>query len=419
MNHFCFKHNTLNAEAVSLPAIAEAYGTPTYVYSRKALESSYGEFRSVLESHPAGAGALVCFAAKANSNLAILNLFARLGAGFDIVSGGELQRVIAAGGDPAKVVFSGVGKTEAEMAMALEVGIFCFNVESAAELDRLNGVAARLGKQAPVSLRVNPNVDPKTHPYISTGLKQAKFGVAYDDALALYRYAASLPHLRVTGVDCHIGSQLLDPSPFVEALERILVLLDKLSAEGIAVHHLDLGGGLGIRYKEGDVEPTVASYLLPLLDRLKGRGLKVVLEPGRRLVGNAGLLLTKVEFLKPGEEKSFAIIDAAMNDLMRPALYEAWHDILPVAPRQEDARVYDVVGPVCESGDFLGQARELAIQPGDLLAVMSAGAYGMAMSSNYNTRPRACEVMVDGDLVHVVREREQVADLYRLEKVLP
>lgn len=419
MTSFHYQNQSLMVESVAATAIAQQFATPTYVYSRQALEGAFQEFAEVLKNHPAGKGALVCYAAKANSNLAILNLFARLGAGFDIVSGGELQRVIAAGGDPAKVVFSGVGKTEAEMRLALEAGIFCFNVESAPELDRLNGVAASLGKQAPVSLRVNPNVDPKTHPYISTGLKQAKFGVAYDDALALYRHAASLPHLKVAGIDCHIGSQLLDPSPFVEALERILALIDQLAAEGIHIHHVDLGGGLGIRYKDGDVAPTVASYLNPLLDKLQGRGLQVVLEPGRRLVGNAGMLLTQVEFLKPGEEKSFAIIDAAMNDLMRPALYEAWHDILPVKPRDEVPRVYDVVGPVCESGDFLGQARSLAIQPGDLLAVMSAGAYGMAMSSNYNTRPRACEVMVDGTQVHVVREREQVADLYRLEKVLP
>lgn len=419
MNVFSVQNGVLHAEAVPLTAIAAAHGTPTYVYSRHALTAAYQEFREVLDNHAAGANALVCYAVKANSNLAILNLFARLGAGFDIVSGGELQRVLAAGADPQKVVFSGVGKTEAEMELALAAGIFCFNVESAPELDRLNSVAARLGKRAPISLRVNPNVDPKTHPYISTGLKQAKFGVAYEDALPLYQYAASLSHLQVTGIDCHIGSQLLDPSPFVEALDRVLALLDDLNAAGITIHHLDLGGGLGIRYKEGDEQPSVASYLTPLLDKLQSRKVQVVLEPGRRLVGNAGLLLTKVEFLKPGSEKSFAIIDAAMNDLMRPALYEAWHDINPVVPRASATHVYDVVGPVCESGDFLGQARALAIEPGDLLAVMSAGAYGMAMSSNYNTRPRACEVMVDGDTVHVIRERETVSDLYRLEKPLP
>jgi diaminopimelate decarboxylase len=419
MSSFTLKNGVLHAESVALPAIAEQFGTPAYVYSRAALEASLREFHEVLGNHPVGAGSLVCFAVKANSNLAILNVFARMGAGFDIVSGGELQRVLAAGADPKKVVFSGVGKTAAEMKRALDVGIFCFNVESAPELERLNEVAGLCGKKAPVSLRVNPNVDPKTHPYISTGLKEAKFGVAYDDALALYRRAAALPNIEVAGIDCHIGSQLLDPSPFVEALDRILVLLDQLGSEGIHIHHLDLGGGLGIKYKDDQVQPTVASYLTPLLDKLAGRGLKVVLEPGRRLVGNAGLLLTRVEFLKPGEGKSFAIIDAAMNDLMRPALYEAWHDILPVVPRPGEPRTYDVVGPVCETGDFLGQARPLNIEPGDLLAVMSAGAYGMAMSSNYNTRPRAVEVMVDGDKLFVIRQRETVEQLYAGESLLP
>lgn len=419
MTHFALKNGVLHAESVALPTIAEQFGTPAYVYSRAALSESLKEFHDVLGAHPAGAGALVCYAVKANSNLAILNLFARLGAGFDIVSGGELQRVLAAGADPKKVVFSGVGKTAAEMKLALEVGIFCFNIESIPEIERLNEVAGQLGKTAPVSLRVNPNVDPKTHPYISTGLKEAKFGVAYDDALALYRRAAALPNIAVAGIDCHIGSQLLDPSPFAEALDRILALIDQLAAEGIAVHHIDLGGGLGIKYRADQVQPTVASYLNPLLDKLQGRGLKVVLEPGRRLVGNAGLLLTRVEFLKEGEAKNFAIIDAAMNDLMRPALYEAWHDIEPVVPRAGATRDYDVVGPVCETGDFLGQARPLNLQAGDLLAVMSAGAYGMAMASNYNTRPRAVEVMVDGDQVHVIRQRETVEQLYAGESVLP
>lgn len=419
MTHFALKNGVLHAEAVALPTIAEQFGTPAYVYSRAALSESLKEFHDVLGAHPAGAGALVCYAVKANSNLAILNLFARLGAGFDIVSGGELQRVLAAGADPQKVVFSGVGKTAAEMKLALEAGIFCFNIESIPEIERLNEVAGQLGKTAPVSLRVNPNVDPKTHPYISTGLKEAKFGVAYDDALALYRRAAALPNIAVAGIDCHIGSQLLDPSPFAEALDRILALIDQLAAEGIQVHHIDLGGGLGIKYRADQVQPTVASYLNPLLDKLHGRGLKVVLEPGRRLVGNAGLLLTRVEFLKEGEAKNFAIIDAAMNDLMRPALYEAWHDIDPVVPRAGATRDYDVVGPVCETGDFLGQARPLNLQAGDLLAVMSAGAYGMAMASNYNTRPRAVEVMVDGDQVHVIRQRETVEQLYAGESVLP
>lgn len=419
MTHFALKNGVLHAESVALPSIAEQFGTPAYVYSRAALSEALQEFHDVLGAHPAGAGALVCYAVKANSNLAILNLFARLGAGFDIVSGGELQRVLAAGADPQKVVFSGVGKTAAEMKLALEAGIFCFNIESIPEIERLNEVAGQLGKTAPVSLRVNPNVDPKTHPYISTGLKEAKFGVAYDDALALYRRAAALPNIAVAGIDCHIGSQLLDPSPFAEALDRILALIDQLAAEGIAVHHIDLGGGLGIQYRADEAQPTVASYLNPLLDKLQGRGLKVVLEPGRRLVGNAGLLLTRVEFLKEGEAKNFAIIDAAMNDLMRPALYEAWHDIDPVVPRVGATRDYDVVGPVCETGDFLGQARPLNLQPGDLLAVMSAGAYGMAMASNYNTRPRAVEVMVDGDQVHVIRQRETVEQLYAGESLLP
>lgn len=419
MTHFALKNGVLHAESVALPTIAEQFGTPAYVYSRAALSESLKEFHDVLGAHPAGAGALVCYAVKANANLAILNLFARLGAGFDIVSGGELQRVLAAGADPQKVVFSGVGKTAAEMKLALEAGIFCFNIESIPEIERLNEVAGQLGKQAPVSLRVNPNVDPKTHPYISTGLKEAKFGVAYDDALALYRRAAALPNIAVAGIDCHIGSQLLDPSPFAEALDRILALIDQLAAEGIQVHHIDLGGGLGIKYRADQVQPTVASYLNPLLDKLQNRGLKVVLEPGRRLVGNAGLLLTRVEFLKEGEAKNFAIIDAAMNDLMRPALYEAWHDIDPVVPRAGATRDYDVVGPVCETGDFLGQARPLNIEPGDLLAVMSAGAYGMAMASNYNTRPRAVEVMVDGEQVHVIRRRETVEQLYAGESVLP
>ncbi len=419
MTHFALKNGVLHAESVALPAIAEKFGTPAYIYSRAALEASLREFHDVLGGHAAGKGALVCYAVKANSNLAILNIFARLGAGFDIVSGGELQRVLAAGADPKKVVFSGVGKTAVEMKLALEVGIFCFNIESAAELDRLNDVAGQCGKKAPISLRVNPNVDPKTHPYISTGLKGAKFGVAYDTALTLYRRAALLPNIEIAGIDCHIGSQLLDPSPFVEALDRILALVDQLASEGIRIHHLDLGGGLGIQYNAEQVQPTVASYLTPLLDKLAGRDLQVVLEPGRRLVGNAGLLLTRIEYLKQGEAKSFAIIDAAMNDLMRPALYEAWHDINPVVPRASAGTAYDVVGPVCETGDFLGQDRMLAVEAGDLLAVMSAGAYGMAMASNYNTRPRAVEVMVDGDKVHVIRQRETVEQLYAGESILP
>ncbi|MBP8277202.1 MAG: diaminopimelate decarboxylase [Propionivibrio sp.] len=404
----------LCAESVPLNEIAKRFGTPCYVYSRAALESALDEFLVELE----GIDAQVCYAVKANSNLAVLNVFARRGAGFDIVSAGELQRALAAGADPRKIVFSGVGKTREEMIFALQTGILCFNIESAPELERLNEVAGSLGVRAPISLRVNPNVDAKTHPYISTGLKENKFGVAYDDALSIYRRAASLPHINVTGIDCHIGSQLLDPSPFEEALDKLLLLVDQLAAAGISLHHIDLGGGLGIRYRD-DEAPSVKSYLQPLLRKLTGRPLKVLLEPGRRLVGNTGLLLTRVEYLKPGEIKNFAIVDAAMNDLARPALYDAWHDIVPVCPRDSEPRNWEIVGPICESGDFLGHNRPLAIEPGDLLAVLSAGAYGMAMSSNYNTRPRAAEVMVDGDKAFLVRRREAIEDLYALESLLP
>lgn len=413
MNAFTLKNGQLHAESVALTDVAERFGTPCYVYSRAALESALDEFQSELT----GVDSLVCFAVKANSNLAVLNVFARRGAGFDIVSTGELKRALAAGADPKKIVFSGVGKSAAEMAFALETGILCFNVESAPELERLNEVALGLGKKAPISLRVNPNVDAKTHPYISTGLKENKFGVAYEDALKIYQRAASLPGIEVTGIDCHIGSQLLDPSPFAEALDKLLQLIDQLTASGITLHHIDLGGGLGIRYQDEEA-PTVKSYLQPLLRELKSRKLKILLEPGRRLVGNAGVLLTKVEYLKTGEVKNFAIIDAAMNDLTRPALYDAWHDIVPVVPRNTAASNWEVVGPICESGDFLGHGRALAVEPGDLLAIMSAGAYGMAMSSNYNARPRAAEVMVDGDKVHLVRRRETVEELYALESIL-
>ncbi len=414
MNAFSLKSGQLHVESVPLSDIAARFGTPCYVYSRAALETALDEFQHELN----GVDSLVCYAVKANSNLAVLDVFARRGAGFDIVSIGELKRALAAGADPQKVVFSGVGKSAAEMAFALTTGILCFNVESAPELDRLNDVAASLGKKAPISLRVNPNVNAKTHPYISTGLKENKFGVAYDDALKIYQHAASLPKLEVIGIDCHIGSQLLDPAPFSEALDKLLQLIDQLATHGIALHHIDLGGGLGIRYRD-EVAPTVKSYLQPMLQELKDRRLKILLEPGRRLVGNAGLLLTRVEYLKPGEVKNFAIIDAAMNDLARVALYDAWHDIVPVSPRAGDARIWEIVGPVCESGDFLGHNRPLAIEPGDLLAIMSAGAYGMVMSSNYNTRTRAPEVMVDGTQVHLVRRRESVEELYALESLLP
>lgn len=413
------KNNALHVEQVSLADIAARFGTPCYVYSRAALEGAYRAYRDALASHGLQDRALVCYAVKANSNLAILNLFARLGAGFDIVSGGELQRVLAAGGDPKKIVFSGVGKSREEMAAALEAGIHCFNVESASELTQLNDVAGRLGRQAPISLRVNPNVDPKTHPYISTGLKTAKFGVAFEAARELYRQAAALPHLTIKGIDCHIGSQLLDPAPAAEAVDKVLVLVDALAADGIALDHIDVGGGMGIQYQAGEPAPATAAYLAPMLARLKNRREHLIFEPGRSLVGNAGLLLTKVAVLKPGEAKHFAIVDAAMNDLMRPALYDAWHDILPVTPRSGEALPYEVVGPVCESGDFLGHDRELPLAEGDLLAIMSAGAYGMAMASNYNTRPRAAEVMVDGAGVHMIRRREDVAALYALESTLP
>jgi len=413
MNAFPLKNGQLHVESVALSDIAARFDTPCYVYSRAALESSLDEFQQELS----GIDSLVCFAVKANSNLAVLNVFARRGAGFDIVSIGELKRALAASADPQKIVFSGVGKSAAEMAFALDTGILCFNVESAPELERLNEVAVRLGKKAPISLRVNPNVDAKTHPYISTGLKENKFGVAYEDALKIYQRAASLPGIEVTGIDCHIGSQLLDPSPFAEALDKLLQLIDQLAANGITLRHIDLGGGLGIRYEDEEA-PTVKSYLQPLLQKLKDRKLKILLEPGRRLVGNAGILLTRVEYLKTGEVKNFAIIDAAMNDLTRPALYDAWHDIVPVVPRSGTPSNWEVVGPICESGDFLGHNRALTIEAGDLLAIMSAGAYGMAMSSNYNARPRAAEVMVDGAKAHLVRRREAVEELYALESII-
>jgi diaminopimelate decarboxylase len=414
MNPFSQIGGQLHIESVPLAEIASRFDTPCYVYSRTALESALDEFQQELT----GVDSLVCYAVKANSNLAVLNVFARRGAGFDIVSIGELKRALAAGADPEKIVFSGVGKSADEMAFAITTGILCFNVESASELDRLNEVATKLGRRAPVSLRVNPNVDAKTHPYISTGLKENKFGVAYEDALATYRHASSLPHIEIVGIDCHIGSQLLDPSPFAEALEKLLQLIDQLAANGIRLHHIDLGGGLGIRYQDEE-EPTVKSYLQPLLQELKDRQLKILLEPGRRLVGNAGVLLTRVEYLKPGEIKNFAIIDAAMNDLARPALYDAWHDIVPVSPRTTPPSKWEIVGPICESSDFLGHNRALSIEPGDLLAIMSAGAYGMVMSSNYNTRPRAAEVMVDGTQIHLIRRRETVEELYALESLFP
>ncbi|MEE4193196.1 MAG: diaminopimelate decarboxylase [Halieaceae bacterium] len=415
MRDFDYRNGALFAEAQPLTAIAERYGTPTFVYSRATLTRNFLAYEQAL----AGTDHLVCYAVKANSNLAVLNLLAGLGAGFDIVSVGELERVLAAGGDPRKVVFSGVAKQAEEMRRALELDILCFNVESDSELDLLSSVAVDLGSTARVSLRVNPDVDARTHPYISTGLKQNKFGVPWESALASYQRAAQLPGLEVVGVDCHIGSQLTEISPFLDALDRLLELMDELAAAGIHLHHLDLGGGLGVRYRDEE-PPATADYIAAVRERLGERPLKLMFEPGRSICAEAGLLLTRVNRLKSNAEHHFAIVDAAMNDLTRPALYDAWMDILPVTPREDvPALAYDVVGPVCETGDFLGKQRELALAPGDLLAVMDAGAYGFSMSSNYNSRPRAAEVMVDGEASHLVRARESLADLLRGEQLLP
>jgi diaminopimelate decarboxylase len=421
MSHFSYQNGVLHAEGASLSAIAAEFGTPTYVYSKAALLGNFAAYADAC----AGRDALVCYAMKANSNLAILNLLAAQGAGFDIVSGGELLRVIAAGGDPRKVIFSGVGKTVDEMRLALSHDILCFNVESIPELHRLNEVAGAMGKTARVSLRVNPNVDAKTHPYIATGLKANKFGVAFDDALETYRAAAKLPHLDVAGIDCHIGSQLLDDAPLLEALDRLIELIDTLAAEGIVLHHLDIGGGLGINYGDGEPVP-VGEYLGRLFARVDawraakydGKPIKVIFEPGRSIVGDTGVLLTKVEFIKHGEEKNFCIVDAAMNDMARPTLYQAWMDMQPVVQGSAAAQTYDVVGPICESGDWLARDRALAVEAGDLLVMHSAGAYGMTMASNYNTRGRAAEVIVDGAKTHLVRQRENPADLFALESVL-
>ena len=414
MDHFEYRDGRLYAESVPLTDIAARFGTPTYVYSRATLERHWRAFDTALATHPH----LICYAVKANSNLGLLNVLARLGSGFDIVSVGELERVLTAGGDARKVVFSGVGKTAAEMRRALDVGIRCFNVESVPELERLNEVAGALGKRAPVSLRVNPDVDAGTHPYISTGLKENKFGIDIAIAAEVYAQAAALPHLELIGVDCHIGSQLTQVAPFVDALKRVLALIDALKTRGIAIKHLDLGGGLGIRYRD-ETPPEPAHYVAPLIQALGDRDLEILLEPGRAIVGNAGVLLTRVEYLKHTEHKDFAIIDAAMNDLLRPALYGAWQAIVPVEPRLDATpRVYDLVGPVCETGDFLGKDRELALEPGDLLAVRSAGAYGFSMSSNYNSRPRAAEILVDGEQLHVVRAREALEDLWRGEHTI-
>ena len=418
MNWLNEREGALHAEDVPLAEIAARFSTPTYIYSRAAITQAFGEFATAA----AGRRVLVCYALKANSNLAIIDLLARAGAGFDIVSGGELARVLAAGGDPAQVVFSGVGKAEDEIRAALEAGVKCFNVESPAELRRLSTIAAALGRRAPVSLRVNPDVDAGTHPYISTGLRDNKFGVAHEDAVALYLEAARLPGVEVVGIDCHIGSQITEIAPFVEALDKIIDLIGRLREAGVVLRHLDLGGGLGIQY-DTETPPSRAAMLSALFARIDAnpavRELEVLFEFGRSIVGNAGVLLTRVEYLKRNGQRNFAIIDAAMNDLMRPALYEAFHGIVPVVRRTDAPSIYDVVGPVCESGDWIGRERSLAIREGDLLAVLSAGAYGMAMSSNYNTRPRAAEVMVDGGAVHLIRERESVASLFALERRLP
>jgi len=416
VDYFNYQGPQLQAEHVSLAAIASQFGTPTYVYSRATLERHYRAFTDAAGSQPH----LVCYAVKANSNIALLNLLARLGSGFDIVSEGELRRVLQAGGNPAKVVFSGVGKSAAEIEFALQTGIKCFNVESEPELHRIAEVAARLGKVAPISIRVNPDIDAKTHPYISTGLKANKFGIDINHALSIYQQAAAYPQLKVCGVDCHIGSQLTETQPFLDALDKLLLLIDKLAAAGIVLSHIDIGGGLGVTYLD-ETPPHPAEYAAEVVKRLAAYPhLTLLFEPGRAIMANAGVLLTKVEYLKPGQEKNFAIVDAAMNDLIRPALYSAWMNIVPAQLKPElTAQTYDVVGPVCETGDFLGKDRALAIEPGDLLVVRSAGAYGFTMSSNYNSRLRAAEVLVDGDQVHLVRQREQWQDLWRGEQLLP
>ncbi|MBD1573965.1 diaminopimelate decarboxylase [Vibrio sp. S17_S38] len=416
MDYFNYQDDgQLWAEDVSLTELAQQHGTPLYVYSRATLERHWKAFDSSVANHPH----LVCYAVKANSNIGVLNVLARLGSGFDIVSGGELERVIAAGGDAKKIVFSGVGKTAAEMKRALELGIKCFNVESEPELERLNKVAGELGVIAPISLRINPDVDAHTHPYISTGLRDNKFGIAFDRAPQVYAFANSLPNLNVQGIDCHIGSQLTELTPFIDATDRLLALIDELTSQGIHIRHLDVGGGLGVVYRD-ELPPQPSDYAKALLSRLENHShLELIFEPGRAIAANAGILLTKVELLKPTEYKNFAIIDAAMNDLIRPSLYQAWMNIVPVAPRKGEALMYDLVGPICETGDCLGKDRELVLEEGDLLAIRSAGAYGFVMASNYNTRGRAAEVIVDGSQAHVVRQREKIESLWELESLLP
>ena len=414
MDYFNYKNGRLMAEQVDLLQQVKTWGTPCYVYSRATLERHWKAFDTAFGAHPH----LVCYAVKANSSLAVLNVLAKLGSGFDIVSVGELERVLKAGGDAGKVVFSGVGKTRAEMERALEVGIRCFNIESEAELALLETVAAEKGTKAPVSLRVNPDVDAKTHPYISTGLKDNKFGVSVDLAIAVFQHMADSPHLDVVGIDCHIGSQLTEVKPFVDALERVLMVVDRLEEVGITLRHLDLGGGLGICYRD-ETPPQPQQQIAAIMEKLAARHYEILVEPGRAIAGNAGILLTEVLYLKHSAEKNFAIVDAAMNDLLRPALYGAWQAIIPLLepPQEQAGRIYDVVGPVCETGDFLGKDRQLAISQGDVLAVRSAGAYGFGMGSNYNSRPHVAEVMVDGDQQQIIRQRETIADLYRGESL--
>ena len=414
MDYFNYKGDSLLAEAIPVADIAQKYGTPCFIYSRATLERHYGVYQEALEGCPH----LICFAVKANSNLAVINVLARLGAGFDIVSGGELERVIAAGGDTSKVIFSGLGKTEAEIERALQLGIYCFNIESGAELDRIDRIAQRLGKKAPISVRVNPDVNTDTHPYISTGQKENKFGISYEQAIDIYRRAAILEGIKILGIDCHIGSQLTSVEPFLDATDRLLTLTDRLANEGILLTHFDVGGGLGVTY--GEEEPPHPSELIAMIrSRFANREMTLLIEPGRTISANAGIFVTKVEYLKQTNHKNFAIIDGAMNDLLRPALYGAWQEIIPVNKRQGDGITYDVVGPVCESSDFLGKERVLCIKAGDLLAVRSAGAYGFAMSSNYNTRPRSAEIMVDHDKSYLVRPRETITELFAGESCLP
>ena len=415
MDYFNYRNNELYAEAVAVQDIVATYGSPCYIYSRATLERHWKAFDLAFgdQAH------LICYAVKANSNIALLNLLARLGSGFDIVSLGELERVMAAGGDAKKIVFSGVGKREDEILAALKIGIRCFNIEVSDELDRINRLAGQLGVIAPVSFRVNPDVDANTHPYISTGLKENKFGIDIEQALTEYRRAAAMSHINIIGIDCHIGSQLTETRPFLDALDKILDLVAVLKADGIHLHHLDLGGGLGIRYNEEE-PPEPADYIAAVLKRLGKTDFEILLEPGRAIVGNAGILVTQVEYLKPTAHKNFAIVDAAMNDLVRPSLYNAWQEIIPVNQQSNATeQVWDIVGPVCETGDFLGKDRALKLSQGDLLAIRSSGAYGFSMSSNYNSRPRVAEVMVDGDQVYLVRERESIAQLLASEHLLP